>query len=83
MPGRVKVKKKCCDSRPRCDRCPIRLLKEGRLPSGYAVHKRRLVKADKASDSTAHDVAAVKKGKKASKDKKAAKKRARDAGGNP
>lgn len=27
----------------RCSSCPIRLLKEGRLPDGYAVHKRKLV----------------------------------------
>ncbi|NHI15946.1 hypothetical protein [Microbacterium excoecariae] len=24
-------KKKCCASKPRCTRCPIRMLKEGRL----------------------------------------------------
>lgn len=27
----VKPKKKCCDDRPRCKRCPIRLLAEGKL----------------------------------------------------
>jgi len=26
-----KPKSKCCDDRPRCKRCPIRLLSEGRL----------------------------------------------------
>jgi len=26
-------------------RCPIRMLKEGTLPEGYAVHRRRLVRA--------------------------------------
>ena len=41
--GKVKVKEKCCESKKRCDSCPIRLLKEGRLPQGYAVHKRKLV----------------------------------------
>lgn len=41
--GKLKVKQKCCVSKKRCDSCPIRLLKEGRLPEGYAVHKRRLV----------------------------------------
>ncbi|MGX9346490.1 hypothetical protein [Microbacterium sp. KNMS] len=28
---RVKPKKTCCKSKPRCKRCPIRLLAEGRL----------------------------------------------------
>lgn len=40
-----KVKEKCCVSKKRCSSCPIRLLKEGRLPDGYAVHKRKLVTA--------------------------------------
>lgn len=34
----------CCVSKSRCDRCPIRMLKEGSLPSGYGVHKRELVR---------------------------------------
>lgn len=29
-------KKKCCDDRPRCDRCPIRMLAEGRLKPAEA-----------------------------------------------
>lgn len=37
-------KTKCCVSKSRCDRCPIRMLKEGDLPSGYGVHKRELVR---------------------------------------
>ena len=41
--GKLKVKQTCCVSKKRCDSCPIRLLKEGRLPEGYAVHKRKLV----------------------------------------
>lgn len=41
--GKVKIKEKCCVSKKRCSSCPIRLLKEGRLPDGYAVHKRKLV----------------------------------------
>ncbi|WP_435201013.1 hypothetical protein [Janibacter sp. GS2] len=41
--GKVKVKEKCCVSKKRCGSCPIRLLKEGRLPAGYSVHKRKLV----------------------------------------
>ena len=44
--GKVKVKQKCCVSKKRCSSCPIRLLAEGRLPEGYAVHKRKLVTLD-------------------------------------
>lgn len=39
-----KPKKKCCQSSKRCKRCPIRMLKEGTLPPGYGVHRRRLVR---------------------------------------
>ncbi|MEZ5097285.1 MAG: hypothetical protein R2731_15030 [Nocardioides sp.] len=48
-------KKKCCDDRPRCKRCPIRMLKEGTLPEGYTVKRRRLVKtrATRAADQAA------------------------------
>jgi hypothetical protein len=42
-----KPKDKCCASKPRCGRCPIRMLKEGTLPDGYTVRKRKLVKVDK------------------------------------
>jgi hypothetical protein len=38
-------KSKCCLSKSRCGRCPIRMLKEGTLPEGYTVKKRKLVKA--------------------------------------
>jgi hypothetical protein len=38
-------KTKCCVSDTRCKRCPIRMLKEGTLPQGYTVKKRKLVKA--------------------------------------
>ena len=41
-------KKKCCQDKPRCKRCPLRALAEGTLPAGYTVKKRRLVKLDKA-----------------------------------
>ena len=41
-------KKKCCQDKPRCKRCPLRALAEGTLPPGYTVKKRRLVKLDKA-----------------------------------
>jgi hypothetical protein len=39
-----KPKKKCCLSKPRCTRCPIRMLADGTLPAGYTVKKLRLVK---------------------------------------
>ena len=48
--GKGKVKKpksKCCVSKDRCNRCPIRMLKEGTLPTGYTVKKRKLVKVKK------------------------------------
>ena len=43
-------KKKCCQDKPRCKRCPLRSLAEGTLPPGYTVKKRRLVKLDKADE---------------------------------
>jgi hypothetical protein len=39
-------KKKCCSDKPACKRCPLRMMKEGTLPDGYTVKKRRLVKID-------------------------------------
>ena len=39
-------KMECCVSKKRCDRCPIRMLKEGALPEGYTVRKRKLVRLD-------------------------------------
>jgi hypothetical protein len=39
-------KTECCVSKTRCDRCPIRMLKEGSLPDGYGVRKRKLVRFD-------------------------------------
>ena len=39
-------KTKCCVSKDKCGRCPLRMLKEGTLPDAYAVKKRRLVHAD-------------------------------------
>lgn len=41
---KVKPKKKCCESKNRCKRCPLRMLKEGTLPKGYTVKHRKLVK---------------------------------------
>ncbi|MET0930983.1 MAG: hypothetical protein ABWX74_15795 [Aeromicrobium sp.] len=40
-------KKKCCSDKPACKRCPLRMMKEGTLPDGYTVKKRKLVKVDK------------------------------------
>ncbi|GAB3196487.1 hypothetical protein GCM10027062_05840 [Nocardioides hungaricus] len=39
-------KTKCCESKSRCGRCPIRMLKDGALPAGYTVRKRELVRLD-------------------------------------
>ena len=36
-------KSKCCVSKDRCKRCPIRMLKEGTLPDGLTVKRRKLV----------------------------------------
>ena len=43
-------KKKCCVSTSRCNRCPLRMLKEGTLPAGYTVKRRKLVKVDVAGE---------------------------------
>ena len=45
-------KSKCCLSSTRCKRCPIRMLKEGTLPAGYTVRKRKLVKLKKVDKLT-------------------------------
>ncbi len=39
-------KTECCESRSKCGRCPLRMLKEGTLPDGYTVKKRKLVRVD-------------------------------------
>ena len=39
-------KTECCVSKTRCDRCPLRMLKDGTLPAGYTVKKRKLVRVD-------------------------------------
>ena len=41
-------KSKCCVSKDRCKRCPIQMLKDGTLPAGYSVKKRKLVKVKPA-----------------------------------
>ena len=63
-------KRKCCVSKNRCKRCPIRMLKEGTLPDGYGVKKRRLVRI--GPDGTVEPV--TKDGKKSKKSKKGKKK---------
>jgi hypothetical protein len=71
-------KTKCCVSTTRCDRCPIRMLKEGSLPAGYGVHKRKLVRVDDAGKKKVKKVkkadlaAAVRKQHKKSAKKKIA-----------
>lgn len=62
-------KRKCCVSKKRCKRCPIRMLKEGTLPDGYGVKKRRLVRI--GADGTV--VPVEKKDKKSKKSKKSKK----------
>ena len=48
--GKANVRKlpktECCVSKKRCDRCPLRMLREGSLPAGYTVKKRKLVRVD-------------------------------------
>ena len=46
-------KKKCCVSKDKCRRCPLLMLKNGTLPDGYTVKKRKLVKVDKTKLPTA------------------------------
>ncbi len=69
-------KTECCVSKSRCDRCPIRMLKEGSLPAGYGVHKRVLVRVDAQGKPASRKAvkkneiaAAVRKNKKSGKKK--------------
>jgi hypothetical protein len=39
-------KRECCASKSACGRCPLRMLKEGSLPPGYTVKRRKLVRVD-------------------------------------
>lgn len=39
-------KLECCVSKSKCSRCPIQMLKDGCLPAGYTVKKRKLVRVD-------------------------------------
>ncbi|MGA9746204.1 MAG: hypothetical protein WBQ50_01985 [Nocardioides sp.] len=70
-----KPKKKCCVSKPRCGRCPLRLLAEGRLPEGYTVKKRKLVKTEVLASTMPPVIAATGNAKKAKKAKKGKKKK--------
>jgi hypothetical protein len=72
-------KTECCVSKTRCDRCPIRMLKEGTLPAGYGVHKRQLERLD--ADENARKGKKVKKSALAAairKQKKSGKKRRKE-----
>ncbi|MGJ9414192.1 hypothetical protein ACHAAC_15925 [Aeromicrobium sp. CF4.19] len=53
-----KPKKECCTSKPRCKRCPIRMMKDGTLPDGYTVKKRKLVKVKKKPKKKSSPLAA-------------------------
>lgn len=44
--GHAVPKLKCCESKTRCKRCPLRMLKDGTLPEGYTVKHRRVVRLD-------------------------------------
>ncbi|MBC7596113.1 MAG: hypothetical protein H7288_19680 [Kineosporiaceae bacterium] len=46
-----KPKKKCCSSKPKCKRCPLRMMANGTLPAGFTVKKRKLVKVKKTNIS--------------------------------
>ena len=44
---KVKLPKlECCVSSSKCGRCPLRMLKDGTLPDGYTVKRRKLVSLD-------------------------------------
>jgi hypothetical protein len=49
-------KTKCCVSSSKCGRCPLRMLKEGTLPDGYAVKKRVLVRAKDGKKASKKDL---------------------------
>ena len=80
---RVKPKKKCCGSKPRCRRCPIRLLADGALPPGYTVRRRRLVKLEGALADPLGSVSTKGNKKKKTKKKKKAKGKASSGAGSP
>lgn len=51
LPKKQRPKKKCCESRPRCTRCPLRMLADGTLPEGYTVKKSKLVRTAAPADA--------------------------------
>jgi hypothetical protein len=65
-------KTECCVSKSRCDRCPIRMLKEGSLPAGYGVRKRKLVRVGTTKKVKKGELVAVMRKQKKSGKKKAA-----------
>jgi len=47
--GKAKMrlpKTECCLSKSRCGRCPLQMLRDGTLPEGYTVKRRKLVRVD-------------------------------------
>lgn len=73
-------KKKCCDSKPKCRRCPLRMLNEGTLPAGYDVKHRRLVRIDGLPlDDPKHSKKKRKKDKKRKREAQAREARALEA----
>jgi hypothetical protein len=36
----------CCASKSRCNRCPLLMLKQGKLPAGMTVRHRKLIGSD-------------------------------------
>ncbi len=73
LPKKQVPKTKCCVSSTRCGRCPLRMMAEDRLPEGYTVKKRRLVKVGPdVPDLVALPKPGKKKGKKGKKARKAA-----------
>ena len=72
-------KSRCCVSKSKCGRCPLRMLKEGTLPAGYTVKKRALVRVDNLEPLRLDKGGkpGSQKGKKKKKGKKSAKKAGR------
>ncbi|MGN0065910.1 MAG: hypothetical protein ACI379_16875 [Nocardioides sp.] len=66
-------KRECCVAKTRCNRCPLRMLKEGTLPPGYTVKRRTLVRVEHAELLTGKDNVAKLKVSKAELKKAAAK----------
>jgi hypothetical protein len=79
----VKPKKKCCSSKPRCRRCPIRLLADGALPPGFTVRKRRLVRLEGALAGELGSLSTTGNKKKKKKKRKKSKGKASSGAGSP